>query len=203
MVMALLENRKKITRRTKGLENISPEATEIVQIKSKTEELVYWAARFKIPMQNFYKVTNTIKCPYGQVGDILWVRETFAKNGDNTFSFKTDFPFSNPHGGWKPSIHMPKEACRLKLKITNIRVERLQDITEEDAIAEGIEKVGFMYLDYYKNSALSKLATKKDAIPLLKYPINSFRSLWVSINGIHAWEDNPWVWVIKFKRVQS
>jgi len=98
---------------------------------------------------------------------------------------------------------MPKKACRLFLEITSINVERLHDINEEDAIAEGIERIGPKFLDYDNNSNLSKLAKKEFAIPLLNSPINSFKTLWTSINGIESWNANPWVWAIELKRIEK
>lgn len=145
-----------------------------------------------------------IKCPYGQVGDLLWVRETWHYfDRPDQFLYKAN-PNDHQHTDkWKPSIHMPKAACRIFLRITNIRVERLQDITEQDAITEGIEKIGYMYLDYYSQSELSKIARKRNAIPLYKQAITSFQSLWASINGVGNWDENPWVWVIEFERVNA
>jgi len=88
---------------------------------------------------------------------------------------------------WRPSIFMPKDASRIKLKITNVRVERVQDITEEDAIAEGIS------LPNYAEQAI------KD----VHYPEPSaiYADLWESINGKGSWEKNPWVWVIEFEKI--
>lgn len=99
---------------------------------------------------------------------------------------------------WYPSIHMPKEACRIFLKVTNVRCERLQDISEEDAIAEGV----IQHSDYgstgyvdYRNRDVAK--TDIDAVW-------SFQTLWDSINAKkHPWESNPWVWVYDFERVEK
>lgn len=95
---------------------------------------------------------------------------------------------------FKPSIHMPKTFCRIFLRITNIRVERLQDITEADSIAEGIEDLTFgenlSFKDYLHNKH-----------PLT--PIASFKSLIESLNGIRSWEANPWVWVVSFEVVSK
>lgn len=120
-----------------------------------------------------------IKCPYGKPGDILWVRETFWVNGDGSFIFKADAIDEEDYylPTWKPSIHMPKKACRIKLRITGVRVERLKDISAEDAIKEGIIH-----------------RTMND-------PIIEFLWLWESINGKGAWEKNPWVWVIEFEKL--
>lgn len=143
----------------------------------------------------------TTWCPYGKVGDVLWVRENFcfADSFDNgkevrTYAYQAT-PFTNLKVRWKPSIHMPKAACRIFLRITNVRVERLQDISESDAISEGVEKQftplfqEWRYKDYFNiNSDW-------------RSPISSFQSLWASINGIESWDNNPWVWVVEFERI--
>lgn len=115
------------------------------------------------------------KFPYGQPGDVLWVRETWCNAGVFGYVYRaTDSLPVSVKGGWRPSIHMPREAARLFLLIKNVRVERLQDITEEDARAEGA--IGIE-------------------------PISVFMNLWNSINGKrYPWESNPWVWVIEFER---
>ena len=101
---------------------------------------------------------------------------------------------------WRPSRYMPRWASRITLEITGVRVERLQDISEADAIAEGVEghyiEDGWYWRDY--------LLTDEDAAisPMLTCPKESFRSLWQSINGPSSWNENPWVWVVEFKRVQ-
>lgn len=101
---------------------------------------------------------------------------------------------------WRPSRYMPRWASRITLEITSVRVERLQDISEADAIAEGVE--GHYIEDgwYWRNYLL----TDEDAAisPMLSCPKKSFRSLWQSINGADSWEANQWVWVIEFKRVK-
>lgn len=126
-----------------------------------------------------------IHCPYGNPGDILWVRETFSLSNDingnfNHFNYKADNDPLNSIVKWKPSLFMPRAACRLRLEIINIKVERLQDISEEDAKAEGVETLG-LYPGYD-----------------ISYR-GKFEGLWNSINGNESWEMNPWVWVIEFK----
>ncbi len=139
-----------------------------------------------------------IRFPYGKVGDVLWVREssatTYAQAGPRIIRkvwYKADDPIipENVKFKWKPSIHMPRSSCRLRLEIANIRVERLQEISVGDAIAEGIEgngdPYGFKsYLDGGTGAA-----------------VYSYKTLWQSINGKESWEENPWVWVIEFKRI--
>lgn len=158
-------------------------------------------------------------CPYGKVGDILWVRESSCyiildhahdllegQRDRNQRVYKAsmheDFmAYAKEKYGykWKPSIHMTKEACRIFLEITAIRVERLNDISDSDAIAEGIasdtckdhlyNKTLTLYKDYLSNN-----------MKLLPASV-SFKTLWQSINGMNSWASNPWVWVIEFKRI--
>jgi hypothetical protein len=141
-----------------------------------------------------------IKCPYGWVGDVLWVRETWQKSDVLGFLHKAEYKEiierwnkKNPDNKWteknlkwKPSIFMPKAACRIKLEITDVRVERLQDISEEDAKAEGIEFTGtselgspIVWRDYLSNGA--KFLHSTNGIRFNS--INSYQSLWESING--------------------
>lgn len=154
-------------------------------------------------------------CPYGAVGDRLWVRETFcqklnrdgyfaynakgnldptccwyradgmqivASDGDGGLRYRKDGSEASP---WTPSIHMPRWASRLTLEITGVRCERLCEITEEDAKAEGVEP----YSRGYTDQATCQWA---------------FQELWNSINAKRGfgWDANPWVWVVEFKRVE-
>lgn len=119
-------------------------------------------------------------CPYGQPGDTLWVRETWQMFCGANF-YRADSPDMI---GWVPSIHMPRWASRITLEIINVRAERLQEITEYDAIAEGCR---------HHESHIMSMATGY---------IATFREPWDSIYGKkYPWGLNPWVWVIKFKRV--
>lgn len=147
-----------------------------------------------------------IKCPFGKPGDRIWVRETYQ---GPLFYFdqmdaycKDSAPFEkaqfcvykadgkpapeffdaddNLHCCWRPSIHMPRWASRILLEITDVRVERLNAITESDASAEGITDTGFGDL-----------------------LVDGYRYLWKSIYGDDSWQANPWVWVIEFKRIEG
>ena len=135
--------------------------------------------------------------------DILWVRESwqYSDDLDEPYLYKEQckeeyLPEYFSRMKWKPSIHMPKEACRIFLKVTNVRVERLNEIREGDALAEGVaireNEIGIdVYNDYLKPESYWMC------------PENSFRSLWQSINGPESWEENPYVWVYEFERVEQ
>jgi len=143
--------------------------------------------------------------PYGKPGDILWVRETWSPiefESGTHYRYKATFTENTGlHPKWKPSIHMPKVACRLRLMIKSIRVERLQDISIEDAKAEGIgrwieERMRSKpehYAIYYREPGDDSLYSS--------CPILSYETLWQKINGPDSWSKNPWVWVIEFKKL--
>lgn len=145
-----------------------------------------------------YSVNNKYR-----VGDVLWVRETFQIVPSNMIFYKAD-PENKAAGNWKPSIFMPKEAARIFLKVKEVRVEKVQDISESDAIEEGIIKLnqsfaqlltdGIQYLDYSKKPELFNdgLSGKE-----------SYKSLWEKINGPGSWDLNPWVWVYNFERIEK
>lgn len=144
-----------------------------------------------------------IKNRYGQKGDIFWVRETFCKSLDVPGEYY--YKASNPEvctedcdgSPWKPSIHMPKDAARIWLKRTGTRIERLGDISEEDAIAEGIHREWDGTAYWYKNY-LDTFPSNFKGVPK-----RSFQSLWNSINGPESWDANPWVWVLEFERIEK
>lgn len=185
MIRAKLEGRKFQTRR---IIKVQPEA----QLHPCGSSKWYWStdpSDLKIPY---------VKCPYGKVGDVLWARETWCSvsradcvGGVTTkYHYKADYEDTFK---WKPSIHMPKEASRIWERITDIRVERLQDISEEDAIAEGVG-CGFQmnsgWPDYTRIvNGLCEVT--QDCARM------SYATLWESINGEGSWDLSPWVWVIE------
>ncbi|HFN3777128.1 TPA: hypothetical protein ACHFPT_001221 [Enterobacter hormaechei] len=131
-------------------------------------------------------------CPFGDVGDRIWVRETWAEAGASAPDLKlyrANYPAHVPTHyenvppaedvRWTPSIHMPRWASRILLEITDVRVELLNDISEEDARSEGISG--------------SSTRDLKEA----------YAALWLSIYGSDSWRANPWVWVIEFKRIEG
>lgn len=252
MVQAILSNKKLQTRRI---------------VKPQPEAL---SSKLPIPVEQFVKdlVTKQKKgllnistkgatngmaipnCPYGEVGDLLWVRETTKvgawDHDENTvafdykaspeliktpwvqfdddekfieltdklikkldklgiepnvdeenecFTYKWD-PGQSPFK-WTPGIHMPKAAARIWLEITDIKIERLKDISEKDARNEGVETVADGYKNYMTKPKLIS------SLPCFDTAYFSFLSLWESINGYESSELNPWVWVITFKKVEK
>lgn len=140
------------------------------------------------------------KCPFGKAGDKLWVRETWALtkyfNGLTEAGFpvyKADYSIMPEAGKWKPAIHMPKDFARIWLEVESVGVEQLQDISEQDAKAEGVRFFNYDGCGVYENYILGPDTWEMSAR-------GSFATLWQSINGPESWEQNPWVWVIKFKR---
>jgi hypothetical protein len=159
------------------------------------------------------------RCPYGATGDRLWVRETWGLHGYGDFTcwmrdsvkgrseaelrsswelaYAADAESVYDH--WRPSIHMPRWASRITLEVTGVRVERLQEITEAAARAEGIEPTARHDLYGWRNYGDTE--TAGDSCEYFTDPRESFRSLWESINGAESWKANPFCWVVEFRRV--
>jgi hypothetical protein len=188
MVQAILENRKTMTRRT---------------VKPQPQSIDFYENR-----NVWYPEVS--KCPY-QVGDVLWVRENYytASNWDHwkpsmlksvnvevfyvVDSPNYDIPRPLSRGKIRPCIFLPKEYSRIFLKIKFIRIERLQDISAEDAIAEGIAVLGYGFKNY------------DNIVPLTAFdtPQASFFSLWSKINSLKSLQANPFVWVYEFERIEK
>ncbi len=143
-----------------------------------------------------------------KVGDILYVRETFHQNYDGSYAYKA---YSPTNSGWSPSIHMPKEAARIFLRVTDVRVERLQDITEEQAKNEGISEQEIIkaWNSVYKHKGGFTEKISENLIRLFgtdSHIIYVFKNLWNStikkqdLNR-YDWDANPWVWVYELERV--
>jgi hypothetical protein len=122
-------------------------------------------------------------CPYGKIGDLLYAREGFQIIPPNWVFYKAD-PENTAQKGWKPSIHMPKEAARIIDQIVSIKAERVQDISIDDIIKEGLTS------DLREHDATVDLKEK-------------WFLLWWSINGLDSWNSNPWVWVIETKTLST
>lgn len=204
MVRAILEDRKTVTRRAVK-----------VQPCSKADIGSYGIGQPFIRNPNVSKANPA--CPYGQPGDRLWVREAFglqirhygggtgehivyrATNPDAIYCKSAEgheYPVK-----WKPSIHMPRHSSRILLEITAVHVERLQDISEEQAKAEGIVGVAFRPDDGWPICTGYMVGPDDGKSQLQTTAAGAFAGLWSSINGQENWDANPWVWVVEFKRV--
>lgn len=212
MVRAILDGRKTQTRR------VMKEQPEKIPAEFEHGEPGYWVS-CHAARQMVRNSLMTAACPFGFVGDRLWVRETFACIGNEDGHpidangnlcdresakriYKADcFQKSNNYGlwsspdgfdfegGWTPSIHMPRWASRITLEITGVRVERLNDISYDDAIAEGV-KQEWTCID----PGLGSYAHKNDVQ-------EDYAALWKFIYGAESWNANPWVWIVEFRRV--
>lgn len=149
-------------------------------------------------------------CPIGAVGDRIWVRETFGDCGERLV-YRAD-TYDGAHckvKRWTPSIHMPRWASRITLEITGVRVERLNDISHEDAGREGI------HTEVWDQTVVARNYAAEDEffqfwsesmphyVEMNELFRASFHSLWQSIYGEESWQANPWVWVIEFKRIEG
>jgi len=198
MVSAILTGNKTQTRRIVKIsdEELGELNYEAITIGRDSQlGWIVWVGR---------KIVKRLKPKY-EVGDILWVREIWQWEGETKYTdaipignfwYKTDFEEGEGPSRWKPSIHMPKIACRLFLEVTDIRVEKLQNISEDGCKAEGIESNTF--INGMEKITAYKIYGSKNSWD--ESPIVSYWSLWESINGPGSWESNPFVWVIKFKR---
>lgn len=158
-------------------------------------------------------VLGAISCPFGAVGERIWVRETFrvhsratdvatlvykasVRNSWTEQTHRVPVSLCNKPATpekWTPSLHMPRWASRILLEITDVRVERLNAISERDAQAEGVAKLrGGFWQHYQPGWTQHQLSAR-----------GSFVTLWKSIYGEESWQSNPWVWVIEFKRVEG
>ena len=150
-----------------------------------------------------------VRCPYGQAGDQLWVREAFMHEPADycweasvsvpcrpaVTNYRADFPNSQPGEGWKPSIHMPRALSRITLEITGVRIQRLQDISETDARAEGVRQM--------RDDSGCWVGREGPGRFVTPWPTagEAFCDLWRSINGPDSWTANPWVWAIEFRKI--
>ncbi|MEN9419703.1 MAG: hypothetical protein RI988_3324 [Pseudomonadota bacterium] len=156
---------------------------------------------------------GSVFCPYGQPGDRLWVREAwdFIPEGDSgtpscagiRYWADAGYELRTPPSNYnpmlygkervRPSIHMPRWASRITLEVTGVRVERLQDISEADAQAEGVTPKWEPGCSGRLMEAFGGFSFRPAA--------SAYAELWEQINGPGSWDANPWVWVVEFKRV--
>ena len=209
MVRAILDGRKTVTRRV--LKNQDKNAFKYDwNYKDGVKDDVDLIC---VRNGEVYALANKPPC---HTGDILYVREAFAPvidyidgEPETVFAYKASTPdnqyvgnvMSLPITAWHPSIHMPKEAARIFLRVTDVRVERVQDITEEQANAEGANQC-YEQIDSSENRPVTYLAEDGKG-----YYISGFKSVWDSTVkksdlDRYGWAANPWVWVIEFERVE-
>ncbi len=217
MVQANHDGRKNQTRRANGLEwfNGRPIEWRYDGIDKDNPSMHYFEQLTADgwPLERYHPII----CPYGQVGDVLWVRETFIDNEDypcwadednedhGKYTFKAEGPSDQMQVvSWRPSIHMPAAACRSWCIITGIECQRLQDISRIDAINEGIEVLFYFKGDKncpaFKDYSIRQPKPDDDG---WSDPVVSFQSLWQSINGKESWEVNPWVWVVRYEHTTT
>jgi hypothetical protein len=196
MVRAILDGRKTQTRRIVKLSHERGMVNPVV--RGRNGEISSITCRLA-PML----------CPFGQPGDRIWVRETWAEAGASAPELKlyrANYPEHVPSHyenvppveeiRWTPSIHMPRWASRITLEITGVRVERLQNISDEDVDAEG-------FAGDYPTSALPALFPGEPSDWSNLSMQDCYGVLWKSIYGEESWQANPWVWVITFQRVEG
>jgi len=166
MVRAILDGRKTQTRRI-----VKPQPASNGKGDRGAEHIGgTWFRVWSQPLGN----STDIHCPYGVLGDRLWVKETFQPVQLASEVTQWRYAATDKKGlaNWKPSIFMPRKASRITLEITALRVERLQAISRYDQISEGCSE-----------------------------PVGEYQRLWERINGKDSWDANPWVWVVTFKQV--
>lgn len=200
MVKAILDGRKTMTRRViKKIPNHMHCGKNIMDWDlSGVGELKEGVLEFSVQcdVDDFY--TDYAVASY-RPGDILWVRETWSRDESGEYVYRTNYgtteddSFPPSMFKWKPSIHMPREAARIFLRVTNVRVERLQEITPLDAWNEGC-RIGNSF-------------SWEKHIPELQQQCRDilFKSLWDNLNEKrgYGWDTNPWVWVYEFERVSE
>ena len=169
--------------------------------RGKRPELGDWIETVQTDVDDC--LTSLVPCTLGQTGDRLWVRETWTEathgpKGPADCLYRADDNRGVEdlaEAKWTPSIHMPRWACRLVLPLVSVRVERVQDITEEDAKAEGVEPVlmrGIGSYPEWMRPTMREVGGHQKA----------FELLWKQIYGDALWDANPWVWVAEWKEIE-
>jgi hypothetical protein len=180
MVRAILDGRKTQTRRV-----IKPQL-KVIDLDGGFG----WYERYNYKNHEHLSIDELlIMCPYGVPGDLLWVRETWCLRPEG-YGYRADNEPANNPRKWGPSIYMPRQASRITLQVVGVRVERLQEIGESDAQAEGVVPLP------------SPVSSPESAWRGLRY-VPDFSMLWNDINAARgfSWNANPWVWVVEFEKV--
>lgn len=207
MVLAILDGRKTQTRRV----------IKLAEFGRSDTPGYFWTFRDKRGLWNDYRLTDALAadhCPYGQPGDRLWVREAIIRRPDAArcqtwVLYAADGHIAGQVHGCDlqrerrfPAIHMPRWASRITLEITGVRVERLNDISQEDALAEGIRE---HRLPFAGPDGISMWSAEEEwpALVFGDDPRMAFAALWQSIHGPGSWDANPWVWAISFRHLTA
>jgi hypothetical protein len=211
MVRAILAGQKRMTRRVVTPQPISPNRIDFLS------NIVGRPAAFCETRPMSSDLVREIACPYGAPGGRLVVRENYRITSPwdgrkvpkvpVPIHYEADGPAPEAFGNLRPSIFLPRWASRLTLAVTGVRVERLHDITEADARAEGLSTVtkdGGRTWKFGISDRDGLPGTDDDGWPWTDWdrdPCKAFATLWRRINGAKSWTANPWVWVVAFERV--
>lgn len=203
LVWPVLKDEKSETRRLRDLDPINgwPDRWKFSQFSELDRKGRLIAVFDRVPVKDvlYQPAIKEIPCPYGNIGDQLWGRETFMPLTVG-YAYKADGLIrtgKNPETGqyyvprlkWTPSIHMPRKASRIQLDILDLGCERLHSITEAGAAREGVQRMDWL---------------KKGECKMIEPTFyNGFKYKWCELNGPDSWAINPWVWVITFKRLTS
>jgi hypothetical protein len=201
MVRALLAGTKTQTRRA-----LKHQPIDILPMPQKPSE--QWVTLDQREPESKEKV---VRCRFGVPGDELWVRETWQKiyerhDGQRFTEARPGFQYRRswieyaatsrePPPKWRPSIHMPRAHCRITLRITDVRVERLQDISEADAIAEGVHRD----VQSWRTDVMWSRCAESGV--MYSTARMAYCDLWCEINGRNSWNANPWIWALSFELV--
>ncbi len=205
MVRALLSGAKTQTRRV-----VKPQPWASCCIEEGMEgepPFVYSALYGDGPGHDVHETRTPCRCPYGEPGDRLWVRESFSgarayetrgyplrEWGNKIFYWADGQPRSGDWTRPRPSIHMPRSLSRITLEITGVRVEKLQAISEADAMDEGCRPALMSMTGVYCGADVMAASAREYR--------DAYRLLWEQINGPGSWDANPWVWVLEFRTLE-
>lgn len=194
MVRAILDGRKTQTRRVVKPQ-FPPDVDEVSERPALDPVLKCVVSGHSGEWEDCHGLDEVRRCPYGQPGDRMWVKETYSAHGAfgdlGRKFYRADIADGKEPNGmhWRPSIFMSRSASRITLEVVSVRVECLNDISEADAKAEGVIDRGNYWLP------------SEELNEPCSFAYGAYRTLWESINGPGSWAANPWVWVVTFKRV--